>query len=68
MTVTSGRSNLRGALHSTFLRDSYYWDGTIVRAKPAILRASVGSTDASASLLARVGVVGPKRARRLLGR
>ena len=33
MTVTSGRSNLRGALHSTFLRDSYYWDGTIVRTK-----------------------------------
>jgi hypothetical protein len=29
------------------------------------LRASVGSTDASASLPARVGVVGPKRARRL---
>src|SRR6516225_11534019 len=27
------------------------------------LRASVGSTDASASLLARVGVVGPTRAR-----
>jgi hypothetical protein len=26
------------------------------------LRASVGSTEASASLLARVGVVGPKRA------
>jgi hypothetical protein len=26
------------------------------------LRASVGSTDASASLAARVGVVGPKRA------
>ena len=33
MTVTSDRSNLRGALHSTFLRDSYSWDGTIVRAK-----------------------------------
>jgi transposase-like protein len=30
------------------------------------LRASVGSTDASASLLARVGVVGPTRARLLL--
>jgi hypothetical protein len=28
-----------------------------------VLRASVGSTDASASLLARVGVVGPKRAK-----
>jgi len=28
------------------------------------LRASVGSTDASASLPARVGVVGPTRARR----
>ena len=26
-----------------------------------VLRASVGSTEASASLLARVGVVGPKR-------
>ena len=47
VTVTSDRSNLRGALHSTFLRDSYYWDGTIVRAKPAILRASVGSTEAA---------------------
>jgi hypothetical protein len=32
-------------------------------AKTGTLRASVGSTEASASLLARVGVVGPTRAR-----
>jgi hypothetical protein len=31
------------------------------KSMPSMLRASVGSTEASASLLARVGVVGPKR-------
>jgi hypothetical protein len=33
VTVTSGRSNFKGALHSTSLRGSYYLDATIVRSK-----------------------------------
>src|SRR5262245_28337607 len=36
-----------------------------LRSKTASLRASVGSTEASASLVARVGVVGPTRAKTL---
>jgi hypothetical protein len=41
-----------------------YPRSALLACSPDALRASVGSTDASASLLARFGVVGPTRATR----
>jgi hypothetical protein len=51
-------------MHLETRRDiTHFLPGVFAEARTEALRASVGSTEASASLLARVGVVGPTRAR-----